>query len=67
MEANKTQVNRELEATKAQRDALKKSLATLKDSLNTLNLNVKYMQFDLEATRRENLSLRKMIESHNDE
>ena len=44
---------------------LKKS-ETLDESLEHLRLIVKYLLFDLEATRRENLYLRKMLENHGD-
>jgi len=37
--------------------------ADLADSLNQLRLQVKYLLFDLEATRRENRYLRQMIEN----
>lgn len=34
----------------------------MKDSLNNLTFVVKYIVFDLEATRRENYSLRQLLE-----
>ena len=34
----------------------------MKDSLNNLGFIMKYIIFDLEATRRENYSLRKLLE-----
>jgi len=37
--------------------------ANLDDSLNQLRLQVKYLLFDLEATRRENRYLRQMLEN----
>ena len=37
--------------------------AALDDSLNQLRLQVKYLLFDLEATRRENRYLRQMLEN----
>jgi hypothetical protein len=37
--------------------------ADLDDSLNQLRLQVKYLLFDLEATRRENRYLRQMLEN----
>ena len=39
------------------------SEADLDDSLNQLRLQVKYLLFDLEATRRENRYLRQMLEN----
>jgi hypothetical protein len=38
----------------------------LQDSLDHLRLTVKYLLFDLEATRRENKYLRKMLEHSED-
>jgi len=46
---------------------LKKSINSLQDSLDWLRLSVKYMVFDLEATRRENQYLRQMLESSSEE
>jgi len=37
---------------------------TTVDSLDQLRLQLKYLQFDLEATRRENRYLRQMLEIH---
>ncbi|MDZ4832050.1 MAG: transcriptional regulator [Phycisphaerae bacterium] len=47
------------------RDKITKSVAELQESLDYLRLSVKYLIFDLEATRRENAYLRKMIEQSN--
>ena len=41
---------------------LKKSVSDLQESLDYLRLSIKYLVFDLEATRRENAYLRKMLE-----
>src|SRR3989304_5859492 len=37
---------------------LRKSLVMLQDTLDSLRLNVKYLLFDLEATKKENIALR---------
>jgi hypothetical protein len=37
-------------------------IAEMRDSLANLSFVVKYIMFDLEATRRENYSLRKLLE-----
>ena len=42
-------------------DQLQQKLNTLQQSLDYLRLSVKYLIFDLEATRRENAELRKRI------
>ena len=34
----------------------------LQDTLDSLRLNVKYLLFDLEATKKENTALRKKLE-----
>jgi hypothetical protein len=44
------------------RDRIKASVAELQESLDYLRLSVKYLVFDLEATRRENAYLRRMLE-----
>jgi thioredoxin-related protein len=41
---------------------LKKSVNNLQESLDYLRVSIKYMLFDLEATRRENTYLRKLLE-----
>ncbi len=46
---------------------LRKSINSLQDSLDWLRLSVKYLVFDLEATRRENAYLRQMLESNSEE
>ena len=48
--------------TKERHEQLKKTFSGLNDSLDYLRLSVKYMMFDLEATRRENSYLRKKLE-----
>ncbi len=40
---------------------LAQSVNTLQESLDYLRVCIKYQMFDLEATRRENQSLRKML------
>lgn len=44
------------------RQELRKNLSNLQESLDYLRVVVKYQLFDLEATRRENAQLRKMLE-----
>ncbi|MEK7749659.1 MAG: transcriptional regulator [Planctomycetota bacterium] len=41
---------------------LRESLVLLQDTLDSLRLNVKYLLFDLEATKKENTALRKKQE-----
>ena len=52
--------------TKARHEQLKKTMTNLQDSFDYLRLSIKYLLFDLEATRRENNMLRKMLEQSDD-
>jgi uncharacterized FlaG/YvyC family protein len=45
---------------------LQKSINTLQESLDYLRVCIKYQVFDLEATRRENAYLRKLLEEQDD-
>jgi len=42
-------------------EKMKRTIAELQDSLDYLRLSKKYLVFDLEATRRENEYLRKLL------
>lgn len=42
---------------------MKKTITDLQESLDYLRLSIKYLVFDLEATRRENQYLRRLIDS----
>ena len=46
----------------ANRKKLEKSINSLQESLDYLRVCIKYQVFDLEATRRENQYLRKLLE-----
>ena len=48
--------------TQDRHDKLTKTVSDLQESLDYLRLSIKYLVFDLEATRRENAYLRKMLE-----
>ncbi len=50
------------EETKERHKKLKQTVSSLQDSIDYLRLSIKYLLFDLEATRRENNYLRKMLE-----
>jgi septal ring factor EnvC (AmiA/AmiB activator) len=50
------------EQTKERHDKLRKTVTSLQESLDYLRLSIKYLLFDLEATRRENGYLRRMLE-----
>jgi len=49
----------------ANRKKLEKSINSLQESLDYLRVCIKYQVFDLEATRRENAYLRKLLEENN--
>ncbi|MEM1354243.1 MAG: transcriptional regulator [Planctomycetota bacterium] len=48
--------------TRDRHDKMKKTVGELQESLDYLRLSIKYLVFDLEATRRENQYLRQMLE-----
>ncbi|HUU83011.1 MAG TPA: hypothetical protein VM243_05850 [Phycisphaerae bacterium] len=50
------------EQTKLRHNQLKETVSSLQESIDFLRLSIKYLLFDLEATRRENAYLRKMLE-----
>jgi len=55
---------RELAAETQQRhEQIKRSVRSLQESIDFLRLGLKYLLFDLEATRRENMQLRRMLEA----
>lgn len=43
-------------------DSIREAIQALQDELGTLRVAVKYLCFDLEATRRENEELRRQLE-----
>ena len=55
------------EETKQRRQRIQSSVSKLQESLDYLRLSVKYLVFDLEATRRENEYLRNLLEQANRE
>jgi chromosome segregation ATPase len=50
------------EETRQRHERLRQTVSSLQESLDYLRLSIKYLVFDLEATRRENGYLRKMLE-----
>ncbi len=48
--------------SKQRHEKLRATVNSLQDSIDYLRLSIKYLLFDLEATRRENGYLRKMLE-----
>jgi hypothetical protein len=60
----KDKVIRLAKNTKKSHDLLQKKLGNLQQSLDSLRLGLKYLIFDLEATRRENNELRKRLDQN---
>ena len=51
--------------TQTRHDRVRKTISELQESLDYLRLSLKYLVFDLEATRRENRYLRNLLEQGN--
>ena len=51
------------EQARSRHASLRQTVTQLQESLDHLRLSVKYLVFDLEATRRENRLLRRMVEA----
>lgn len=49
--------------TQDRHEKMRRTIADLQESLDYLRLSIKYLVFDLEATRRENEYLRKLIDA----
>jgi len=65
--AERDKLNALAAETQKRHAKLRKTVNNLQESLDYLRLSIKYLVFDLEATRRENQYLRKMLEeSHSD-
>ncbi len=54
------------EQTRQRHEEIKKTVSSLHESIDFLRLSIKYLMFDLEATRRENKYLKKMLEERTD-
>ena len=50
------------EQTRQRHHELKETVSSLQESIDFVRLSIKYLLFDLEATRRENAQLRKMLD-----
>ncbi|MBX3358072.1 MAG: hypothetical protein KF745_06565 [Phycisphaeraceae bacterium] len=56
------QLHRLADDARDRHSRMNKTVTELQESLDYLRLSVKYLVFDLEATRRENQYLRKLLE-----
>jgi hypothetical protein len=61
-ESEQSELRRIVEETRGRHERMKKTIGDLQESLDYLRLSVKYLVFDLEATRRENQYLRKLLD-----
>ncbi len=61
-EVERTKLAKLAEETKHRHEQLKKTVSSLQESIDFLRLSIKYLLFDLEATKRENAQLRKLLE-----
>jgi len=52
--------------TKQRHEDIGKTMGALQESIDFLRLSIKYVLFDLEATRRENAYLRKMLDAQDE-
>ena len=52
------------EQTRERHRQLKQTVSSLQESIDFVRLSIKYLLFDLEATRRENAQLRKMLDDN---
>lgn len=66
-DVDRSRAEQAAEEVSDRRERITRSVGELQESLDYLRLSVKYLIFDLEATRRENAYLRKMIEQSNRE
>lgn len=62
-EADRARLHKLAEQTRERHKEIKKTVGQLQESIDFLRLSIKYMLFDLEATRRENAQLRKLLDS----
>lgn len=58
----KEKLTKMADQTRQSHERARKTMSSLQDNLDYLRLSIKYLVFDLEATRRENGFLRKMLE-----
>jgi chromosome segregation ATPase len=60
--SERQKLERLADETRARHERLRQTVSSLQESLDYLRLSIKYLVFDLEATRRENNYLRRMLE-----
>lgn len=65
-EGERAKIEALVEETRERHGRMKACVSQLQESLDYLRLSVKYLVFDLEATRRENKYLRSMLMEKNE-
>lgn len=60
-EPTRTRLLKLAEETQQRHNQLKETFARLQEGLDFLRLHIKYLLFDLEATKRENAQLRRLL------
>ena len=60
--AERAKLQKVADEARERHERLTKTVGNLQESLDYLRLSIKYLVFDLEATRRENGYLRRMLE-----
>lgn len=60
--SERTKLEQLAHETRERREQIKATVASLQESLDYLRLAIKYMVFDLEATKRENSYLRRLLD-----
>ena len=61
-ETERSKLSMLADQTRQRHEEIKKTVSSLHESVDFLRLSIKYLLFDLEATRRENKHLRKMLD-----
>ncbi len=61
-DADRAKLEMLAEETRTRHQKLKQTVSNLQESIDFLRLSIKYLLFDLEATRRENQQMRKLLE-----
>jgi len=64
-EDQRSRIEKLANETRQRRARIQESVSELQEALDYLRLSVKYLVFDLEATRRENAYLRRLLEQAN--
>lgn len=61
-ESERSDLSQLASETRTRHEKMRKTISELQESLDYLRLSVKYLVFDLEATRRENQYLRRLLD-----